>query len=460
MAELWPFRANWRESYHVTFEFLTDIFTSRSGKEQRRALRTTPRRTLQYTMSVGYDDAKRLNRQMRAAHATEMLAADESRQVAVLPADSGATTLIVEAAQPWLVDGANVVIIYGDTLAALVVDTVTDNIATLTAPLAAAWPAGSKLCPALTGRLAETMSAKQATDSVIEASVNFSATPAVDPPIDPGNPAEVFNGREVFPLTVEFAGGIDGSFVQMRDAVDFNRGRITVYTPIAFDTRIRQVRVTFFDVAERTAVVQFFSRMKGRRGEFYMPSLEPDLIVAATAAAGDSSFTVAEQDDYDTVHRAIMIRWRGYQFYRTVSGVDGTTVSLDIPLPVTLQPGDTVSWLTAARFATDMLDVECVTDTIGRTQMAMQTLEDLQVASADDPWATLSEGARRLISLYGWNFAQNVILVPADDFVNVEYPWISDWTALLPAGRDFVFGFLSYTADRFVNTFYPGITEA
>jgi len=47
---MWPFKHNWNASYVVTYSFKTEVLTSRSGREQRRALRFESRRTIQTTL--------------------------------------------------------------------------------------------------------------------------------------------------------------------------------------------------------------------------------------------------------------------------------------------------------------------------------------------------------------------------------------------------------------------------
>ena len=49
---LWPFPANWTGAVNETLEWLTDIMTSPTGAEQRRALRPYPRRTVDFDVAL------------------------------------------------------------------------------------------------------------------------------------------------------------------------------------------------------------------------------------------------------------------------------------------------------------------------------------------------------------------------------------------------------------------------
>src|SRR5690606_33643845 len=66
-AELWVLPPNWSQRYEESYEFLTDIFTSRSGKEQRRALRNTPRKSVSF-QAMAYDNELRWFNRMMAGH--------------------------------------------------------------------------------------------------------------------------------------------------------------------------------------------------------------------------------------------------------------------------------------------------------------------------------------------------------------------------------------------------------
>jgi hypothetical protein len=48
-ARLWPYAPDWSRSFDVTRSYKTDIFTSRDGTEQRRAIRDAPRLSAQAT---------------------------------------------------------------------------------------------------------------------------------------------------------------------------------------------------------------------------------------------------------------------------------------------------------------------------------------------------------------------------------------------------------------------------
>ncbi|HLP67781.1 MAG TPA: hypothetical protein VK181_09705, partial [Rhizobium sp.] len=47
---LWPWTINWKDGLNIAEEFKTDIIEARSGREQRIAMRSTPRKTLEFSI--------------------------------------------------------------------------------------------------------------------------------------------------------------------------------------------------------------------------------------------------------------------------------------------------------------------------------------------------------------------------------------------------------------------------
>ena len=433
---LFPFPPNWRDGYTITYEYKTGIFTTRAAREQRRAARSTPRSQVQFTVTCSAEDLGTLDRFMVAQQAREILLPDMSRHVRTAAALAvGGASVVLQSIPPWLVEDATIVLIYGAQSESYQVAAIAGSTVTLSTASGDQWPAGSRVCPALPGRLDESIAVNNVTTTVAEATINLAVTPGSDQNADAGGPIEVFNGREVFVFDPNWASAMRGNFSHPTDAVDFDRGVIATYVPISFGTRIRQVQLMLPTQNDRTEAVNFFRRMKGQRGEFYVPTWQNDLVPAAPAAAGASQFRVAGSDTWstyglDTVHRAIVLRTLGGEFYRrvtaiTTDGVD-TFIAVDPPLPADIS-ADTVaiSWALVCRFGTDRIDLKCVTDEAGEIQFALRSLEDLPVDAAEQPWPGLDEGTAYLVNTFGWRFTNSVIGQPLDVWVNTTYPEIA-----------------------------------
>jgi hypothetical protein len=432
-TNLWPFAPNWRDSYRTTYEFKTDIFTSRSGKEQRRAQRTTPRRGIQFTVTRAQSELRSLDRFLFKMQDRDIVMPDKTRSVrttAILA--TGAAVVTCDAVPDWLAVGASVALVAPDATAAkFTVAAVTDDHVTLSSASAANWPVGTRVYPTLTGTLESEIKDSRYSDEVAEIDIEFRENPGTGTPDTVGSPSEVHNGREILPFEPNWKSALGGSFMHTTDVVDFGRGRIRTFRPIDFGTRLQQVQVQFGTPDERRDIVQFFLRMKGQRGEFYAPSNSNDLVLAEPVTSGGTSLKFAGTEVYDafhddTVNRSIMFRCRnGYDYPRLVTAVttnvDGDSL-LELAIPLPLDLDDTtvarISWLPVHRLATDVLNVESVTDGVGQTQLSTRTLEALVV---DEPvWG--DDGTLWFADYFGFGFSKRFIFDPLDEVVNHIYP--------------------------------------
>ena len=395
---MWPFAVDWKTGFRVNLSFKTDIWASRSGKEQRRSLRTTPRKTVEFSSIAAGVKLRAFRALMASWQNKSIVMPDVTRKVYVASASApGATTLTLDAVKDWTVAGATVVLIDGERREIRKIDYVTGLVITFTAS-SGAWPAGAKVHPGLQGVLTGDLSANHLTDSVAAVNVRFEVDPTSEPPRSSGSPVATLEGREVFTRKPNWRDGVDVSYQYPSEVVDYGRGVISRFRPIDFGTQIFKATYVGRDSANLLAIQQVFERAKGRRGEFHISTGMPDLILAAEALVGNFFIRIAGQEVFqafaqDTVHRAIEVVVNdGSRFYRKLVGTtpittvsdgagDDTLIQLTGALPQTISPDSVsrISWLPAARFASDELTISYLTDEVGQTQLAIQTVEDLAV---------------------------------------------------------------------------------
>jgi hypothetical protein len=430
---LWPFPPNWRQPYTVSYEFKTDIFTSRSGKEQRRAQRTTPRRTFHFTATTRDDDTRLFRRTLALLQGKTLLAPDLSRFATLATAaGAGSNALQIAGSIPSWCAGAEEIIVAarGQPYQLAQVQSVKGATVYLVDPLSAPVPGFASLHPIVRGRLRDSTSVSDYTDTVQEAEVTIAADPAAGLPEDLGSPDDVFNKREVFTFAPNRVKPIEGEFRKFIDTVDFGRGRVINYFPVAFSVRMKQLQMLTPTVDDRTRLVALFLRMKGQRGEFYMPSYEDDFTILDS-----TSTTVTVQGNWandlyqgDDTRRAIMVEWNGIKFYRrvTASGLSGsnTVLTTDEPWPCPLDDLAVLRWLSVYRMGVDQLSLDCVTSTVSQTQLTVLSLEDLPVAPPDDIFP-LTDAAAWLADAWGVAFSVSRILDPLDRIVNISFPEVS-----------------------------------
>jgi hypothetical protein len=157
------------------------------------------------------------------------------------------------------------------------------------------------------------------------------------------------------------------------------------FHPVTFTSKLRQGVYTTLDFAAADVLREFFDRMQGRRGEFYMPTFRADLPLASAAASGTSTLTVTGTEvnafyDGSTVYDAVATYVDGAWRTNRVVGIaesGGNSVltmshvwGLDIPVDAT------VSWMPVWRFATDTFEVEWIMNRLATVQMTFRMLEN------------------------------------------------------------------------------------
>lgn len=432
-AVLFDFAPNWSKSVDVDLEFRTDIITTRSGREQRRALRRSGRKRFEFSVTVDRERFRSFTRLLKTAQNRDMTLGDPTRSVTIASTTApGAESLTLNSAPPaWMTIGATIVIDAADRMEAATIKGINGSQISLVSGSTQSWPKGARVRPGLTGRLDDSISAKNLTDNVAAVTIGFRVEPGSEP-YDGGDPGLlVHNGREVFPFNPNWARGVDNNFDWPVEEVDYGYGVVNTYRPVAFGSETR--RATFVGIGrdETDGVRRFFERMRGRQGEFYLPSGQEDLLMAAPAIAGNNTLRIRGTDVADNflndpVHRSISLTlFGGAQILRTVTGMTGDDGESVLQLSQTWQsdisPSEVkrISWMTVTRMASDLLTTEWLTDSVTQIQMSMKTLPDdepdLDQSIYDGAalWV-LESGGIEVVNLYD----------PLDQIVNVIYPEI------------------------------------
>jgi hypothetical protein len=187
-------------------------------------------------------------------------------------------------------------------------------------------------------------------------------------------------------LPINWARGLDTAFVWPVEQVDFGFGRTTLHRPVDFSARTRGATILAASPAEAEAAVAFFLRQRGRRGTFWLSTLENDLPPVSPLAADSATLTVtgeatAEAYGNSPAHKAVALHLAdGRTIYRPVASL--AVSGGDSLLTVTANWGEAIpvaqvracSWLMKARFGSDDLVVEWLTNEVAQMQFSTMTL--------------------------------------------------------------------------------------
>lgn len=398
-AKQWSVSPSWPprgKSYQVTYDFRTEILTSRNAKEQRICLRNSPRKSLNYECQLINEELRAFKDLMWLWQQRAFVTPDWARFVqSTSRIASGSREIAIDASPAWLLPATQVLVSDGFRSELRLVEEVLDGVLYLVAQLDGDWPVGTKVYQGLSGYMDTTLSAPRETNTVAKLTVNFAVSPLSEQFIEPAPASQVFNGRELFLKRPNWIRGVQSSMSHEVDELDYDRGPVFRATPVAYGSESRRATYVNRNVAEVDEVLAFFFRMRGRQGEFYMPTWEYDFVPKVAASSGSSALRVAGYrlaDSYgtSTVMKAMFVLLNnGTLITRKVISVARVNDSGGQDSVITVQGswGVTVSedtiimsgWLPAWRLSSDSLTVEWLTNTVAQTQLTMQTLEDLPV---------------------------------------------------------------------------------
>jgi hypothetical protein len=381
-----PIHPNWREAVSVETEWMTEIITSRSGREQRRARRSLPRRKIAFLATVTDKEFRTLNRLLDTRQQDKLQFPDWS---ASYPLASGslAGSTVLAVALPASVESGDALYLTGGEL--VTVSSRDSTTATLSAPLALDHPSG-RVVICSPGHFANAVDSTRYSSRVAEVPIRVDFDPASHWEgygVEGGR----FKGREVFPFRPNWANDIGISFESPHSFVDYGFGPTRNFSEIDFNTRVTRAVFLSRSRAEAEQIVQFFNRQRGQRGEFYMPSFGRELLPVSGILNASNTLLVEDNGialDYSgsTVFQHIILtKSDGTSILRRVTGFGQSGVNTVLTVDavwgesVAQDAIQSVQWLCVHRFASDALTVDWLTSEVAQIAANFKTLEDLTV---------------------------------------------------------------------------------
>ncbi len=429
MAETFPFGPNWKDTADLSLSFKTTTFKSRSGKQQRRALRTTPRRTLSFSSFVTGDAMRSFTRTLTTKQDTEFVLADWSRSIYTLGIAAGATSFsVTELVPDWLVAGAHVLLIDGTTRVQATVASASGYTVTLSEPVAAAFSTYTKLRPAWTGRIGR-LNTKQDTSATITAKVEFNVTPATQPNSTDNFFAYMTGGKEVFAIPWNWGEQVGADYDWEIEQVDFGRGVTITHKPVDFGT-VDQRFTVIRQGPQIEQLVTFIERQRGKRGEFWLMSGLEDMVAMSDIANGSTSFSVAgshlaNEFGADPVHKGVALVLRdGRTIYRKINSITlssgNSVLNLSDPFSFAVPTWliAKICWMRVVHFASDDFTIEFLSDSVAQSQLATASLS----YGSDSLDYTPYDGAA-IWTMDNWGEGSEAVMDSIDYMMNGALPF-------------------------------------
>lgn len=393
MADIWPVLPQFPSGpYTITREFRTEIIVSRAGKEQRRALRDTPRKKIEYLSRVKGDCRVEFDKAMLDAQRVQQVIPERVRFVTLSGISSGVDTVTIDPLPAWIVEDADLMLVSGADQGRRTVSSIAGNDVTFTETDAFDWPAGTRLHPALFGYLSAQIgtSLLSRDKGVVEVSVSLDVDPGTEEEEAEGTAGTTLSNREVFLVAPDRWS--PPSVNRQQDgvgAVDYGFGRTSRFFPIEFSSRVWNAEYTACSFTKAEDIRKLFARMKGRRGEFYMPTFTADMSLASALTSAGTTMLVTGTDianNYsgDTVYKAVAVRLKnGTTLVNTVSSIaissgnSSLTVGTAWGQNVAISDVEQVCWMPVWRFASDILAIRWVREDAAQISLSLQTIENL-----------------------------------------------------------------------------------
>lgn len=288
-GRVWDFRHNWKSSVQCEYSYRTDIITSRSRKEQRRALRINPRfvQSTEYLLTDA--EVREFHGWMATSNLTKKSRIDPVETLFLTDAYSGMTDEIpCETALGTIKPGDTIGLFAAYTgLQYHSVKDVTSDGIRIGSATGEAIPRGAPIQVIRDAFMESNPTSKHITSTVSQVVVRW-----LDyfndkmPPL----PAEypLLDGVEVFTEKPNWLRPLDVTYTDDIVTLDMGRGSVRRYDPSELYGRMLKGSFTNFDRERRGKILRMFQRCKGQLREFYFPSHEPDIIVTQPVRTGDT----------------------------------------------------------------------------------------------------------------------------------------------------------------------------
>lgn len=382
-------KPNWADGWLERLMWTTDVLAARDGTEQRVSLRAKPRRSLEFSILVGRDDAALLD-VLLSAWQSRVYALPIWPDKAVLVATVTAGSMVVPLTSTNLEYEADGLLVIGsdsrNTEAAEVLS-VASNAVTLKQPLLQTWPAGAFVTPARTARLRVTQSVSRVTDAIARARLVFDI--AGTTAIAKQESTTTFSSSPVWITRPNRVRDVDADYLRLAEVLDFETG-ITVVDDHAARPFVRRSFDYLFK--NRTEIATFKAWLAARQGRltaFWHPTWEASIVPVKKILSNQTVMTVASRgyalyfNPMPGRTEAAFLHKNGTWYFRTISSFgagtmgDEEVMTINQPFGFDANPEDwlAIYFLEKTRLDADQIEINWQTDSVAEVSLPMLSVK-------------------------------------------------------------------------------------
>ena len=378
----WGFVPNWGQPVVERLSWLTDVLGNPRGTEQRRSLRVAPRKAWQANFVM--EGAERALFDLAMAgwgRRVWSLPVWVDAQQLTAPLPAGSSVIACDTVGRDFREGG-LALLRGETAfdtEAVEIQSITTQAITLQRVTQAAWPAGTRLYPLRSARLAELPETTRRTDRLLVSDCSFELVEPVD---WPGVlPATLYKGQPVLVARPDESEDLTHSYERLVLTLDNATG-----IPAATDTAgkgfvLQQHRWLLVGRQEHSAWRSLLYALRGRATAVWIPTHAQDLMPAGPLTGsllkvqrvGYSRFGLGQLGRQDI---RIELQDGSVLMRRITAAVEnGPTEELvvDADFPGVIQPDQVarISYMALCRLASDDVELEHLTDQDGVARCAV-----------------------------------------------------------------------------------------
>ena len=380
---------DWTDGWLERLMWATDVLTSRDGTEQRVSLRAKPRRSLEFSILVGRDDAALLD-VLLSAWQSRVYALPIWPDKAFLSAAITAGSTVIPISTTNLEYEADGLLVIGsdsrNTEAAEVLS-VASNAVTLKQPLLSNWPAGSFVVPARTARLRVTQAVSRVTDAIATARLVFDI--AGTTAIAKQESATTFNSTAVWTTRPNRVRDVETDYRRLAEVLDFDTGITAVDDHAARPFVRRAFDYIFKSRSEIAAFRGWLAARAGRLTAFWHPTWEASIVPTKKILSNQTVMTVASRgyalyfNPMPGRTEAAFLHKNGSWYFRTITSFGaGTTgdeevMTINQSFGFDANPEDWIAiyFLEKTRLDADQIELNWQTDSVAEVSLPMRSVK-------------------------------------------------------------------------------------
>jgi len=382
-------KPNWADGWLERLMWATDVLAARDGTEQRVSLRARPRRSLEFSILVGRDDAALLD-VLLSSWQSRVYALPIWPDKGILAATVTAGNTVIPLTTTNLEYEADGLLVIGsdsrNTEAAEVLS-VASNAVTLKQPLLQTWPAGAFVTPARTARLRVTQSVSRVTDAIARARLVFDI--AGTTAIAKQESTTTFNSTPVWIARPNRVRDVDTDYQRLAEVLDFETGITAVDDHAARPFVRRSFDYLFKNRAEIAVFRGWLAARLGRLTAFWHPTWEASIVPTKKILSNQTVMTVASRgyalyfNPMPGRTEAAFLHKNGSWYFRTITSFgagtngDEEVMAINQSFGFDANPEDWVAiyFLEKTRLDADQIEINWQTDSVVEVSIPMRSVK-------------------------------------------------------------------------------------